>query len=191
MVRYMGDTILSISIIGKNINLSDIPEFSKKYKIEFINDFYLDNPPKGLIISEKLNSQTEIFVKSALKNNIPILAYKKGFTALIENPIGNPYEKNNEQPDLLFLSPGAKISHIIGGSGWIKTNFIPSRELKLENLPESFFGSIISKSGNIIAYERSGNVWIFGISWDIFDSINLPKGFNKIFTVFVDKCYDN
>ena len=175
MVRYMGDTILSISIIGKNINLSDIPEFSKKYKIEFINDFYLDNPPKGLIISEKLNSQTEIFVKSALKNNIPILAYKKGFTALIENPIGNPYEKNNEQPDLLFLSPGAKISHIIGGSGWIKTNFIPSRELKLENLPESFFGSIISKSGNIIAYERSGNVWIFGISWDIFDSINLPK----------------
>ena len=191
MVRYMGDTILSISIIGKNINLSDIPEFSKKYKIEFINDFYLDNPPKGLIISEKLNSQTEMFVKSALKNNIPILAYKKGFTALIENPIGNPYEKNNEQPDLLFLSPGAKISHIIGGSGWIKTNFIPSRELKLENLPESFFGSIISKSGNIIAYERSGNVWIFGISWDIFDSINLPKGFNKIFTVFVDKCYDN
>ena len=111
MVRYMGDTILSISIIGKNINLSDIPEFSKKYKIEFINDFYLDNPPKGLIISEKLNSQTEIFVKSALKNNIPILAYKKGFTALIENPIGNPYEKNNEQPDLLFLSPGAKICY--------------------------------------------------------------------------------
>lgn len=191
MVRYMGDTILSISIIGKNINFSDISEFSKRYKIEFINDFCLDNPPKGLIISEKLNSRTEIFVKSAMKNKIPILAYEKGYTALIENSINNPCEKNNEQSDFLFLSPGAKISHIIGGSGWIKTNFIPSKELKLKNLPESFFGSIISKSGNIIAYERSGNIWIFGISWDIFDSINLPKGFNKVFTVFIDKCYDN
>ena len=74
MVRYMGDTILSISIIGNNINLSDISKFSKRYEIEFINNFCLDNPPKGLIISEKLNSRTKIFVKSALKNNIPILA---------------------------------------------------------------------------------------------------------------------
>ena len=191
MVRYMGDTILSISIIGNNINLSDISKFSKRYEIEFLNNFCLDNPPKGLIISEKLNSRTKIFVKSALKNNIPILAYEKGFTALVENSINLPVKKNNEQFDYLFLSPGAKISHIIGGSGWIKTNFLSSRELKLENLPESFFGSIISKTGNIIAYERSGNVWIFGISWDIFDSIHLPKGFNKIFTVFIDKCYNN
>ena len=191
MVRYMGNTILSISVIGKNINLRDISKFSKRYKTEFINNFCLDNPPKGLIISEKLNSRTKIFVKSALKNKIPILAYEKGFTALVENSINKPVKKNIEQSDYLFLSPGAKISHIIGGSGWIKTNFLPSRELKLENLPESFFGSIISKTGNIIAYERSGSVWIFGISWDIFDSINLPKGFNKIFTVFIDKCNNN
>jgi len=191
MVRYMGNTILSISVIGKNVNLPDISKFSKRYKTEFINNFCLDNPPKGLIISEKLNSRTKIFVKSALKNKIPILAYEKGFTALVENSINKPVKKNIEQSDYLFLSPGAKISHIIGGSGWIKTNFLPSRELKLENLPESFFGSIISKTGNIIAYERSGSVWIFGISWDIFDSINLPKGFNKIFTVFIDKCNNN
>ena len=191
MVRYMGNTILSISVIGKNINLRDISKFSKRYKTEFINNFCLDNPPKGLIISEKLNSRTKIFVKSALKNKIPILAYEKGFTALVENSINKPVKKNIEQSDYLFLSPGAKISHIIGGSGWIKTNFLPSIELKLENLPESFFGSIISKTGNIIAYERSGSVWIFGISWDIFDSINLPKGFNKIFTVFIDKCNNN
>lgn len=191
MVRYMGNTILSISVIGKNVNLRDISKFSKRYKTEFINNFCLDNPPKGLIISEKLNSRTKIFVKSALKNKIPILAYEKGFTALVENSINKPVKKNIEQSDYLFLSPGAKISHIIGGSGWIKTNFLPSRELKLENLPESFFGSIISKTGNIIAYERSGSVWIFGISWDIFDSINLPKGFNKIFTVFIDKCNNN
>ena len=191
MVRYMGNTILSISVIGKNVNLRDISKFSKRYKTEFINNFCLDNPPKGLIISEKLNSRTKIFVKSALKNKIPILAYEKGFTALVENSINKPVKKNIEQSDYLFLSPGAKISHIIGGSGWIKTNFLPSRELKLENLPESFFGSIISKTGNIIAYERSGNVWIFGISWDIFDSINLPKGFNKIITVFIDKCCNN
>ena len=191
MVRYMGNTILSISVIGKNVNLRDISKFSKRYKTEFINNFCLDNPPKGLIISEKLNSRTKIFVKSALKNKIPILAYEKGFTALVENSINKPVKKNIEQSDYLFLSPGAKISHIIGGSGWIKTNFLPSRELKLENLPESFFGSIISKTGNIIAYERSGSVWIFGISWDIFDSINLPKGFNKIITVFIDKCYNN
>ena len=187
----MGNTILSISVIGKNINLRDISKFSKRYKTEFINNFCLDNPPKGLIISEKLNSRTKIFVKSALKNKIPILAYEKGFTALVENSINKPVEKNIEQSDYLFLSPGAKISHIIGGSGWIKTNFLPVRELKLENLPESFFGSIMSKTGNIIAYERSGSVWMFGISWDIFDSINLPKGFNKIITVFIDKCYNN
>jgi len=187
----MGDTILSISVIGNNINLNDISKFSKRYKTEFINNFCLDNPPKGLIISEKLNTQTKIFVKSALRNKIPILAYHKGFSAFIENSKNKTYKKNNKQSDYLFLSPGAKISHIIGGSGWIKTNFLPVRELKLKNLPESFFGSIISKTGNIIAYERSGNVWIFGISWDIFDSINLPKGFDKIFNVFIDKCYNN
>ena len=191
MVRYMGNTILSISVIGKNINLRDISKFSKRYKTEFINNFCFDNPPKGLIISEKLNTRIKLFLKAALKNKIPILAYQKGFTALIENSMNKTYEKNNKQSDYLFLSPGAKISHIIGGSGWIKTNFMPVRELKLKNLPESFFGSIMSKTGNIIAYERSGSVWMFGISWDIFNSINLPKGFNKIITVFIDKCCNN
>ena len=81
----MGNTILSISVIGKNINLRDISKFSKRYKTEFINNFCFDNPPKGLIISEKLNTRTKLFLKAALKNKIPILAYQKGFTALIEN----------------------------------------------------------------------------------------------------------
>ena len=66
MVRYMGNTILSISVIGKNINLRDISKFSKRYKTEFINNFCFDNPPKGLIISEKLNTRTKLFLKAAL-----------------------------------------------------------------------------------------------------------------------------
>jgi hypothetical protein len=98
------------------------------------------------------------------------------------------FDKNSESSlTQYFLSPGSKISHIIGGSGWIKANFNNKKKLFQKDLSELFFASILSESGNIIAYEKPGENWIFGLRLNVLDDNN-PKGFEKLLSVFLQKC---
>ena len=46
------------------------------------------------------------------------------------------------------------------------------------------------KEGEIIGFEKPGENWVFGINFDPTDS-NLPKGFNNLITVFLDKCLES
>ena len=98
-------------------------------------------------------------------------------------------DRVNSSPQL-FLSPGSKLSHIIGGSGWVKSDLDPSYTIFQKELSEFFFASIISEEGEIIGFEKPGEHWVFGINFDPTDS-NLPKGFNNLITVFLDKCLES
>ena len=45
------------------------------------------------------------------------------------------------------------------------------------------------EQSEIIGFEKAGNEWQFGIKFDIF-SQDIPRGFENIINVFLDKCSD-
>ena len=56
-----------------------------------------------------------------------------------------------------------------------------------KDLSDNFFASIISEDGEVLGFEKPGNDWQFGIRFDVFSEGN-PRGFEKIITVFLDRC---
>ena len=143
-----------------------------------------------IILLKEINHIDEKIIFKSIELKIPILAIMDGFDSFNVFSGGNKpiFDKNSESSlTQYFLSPGSKISHIIGGSGWIKANFNNKKKLFQKDLSELFFASILSESGNIIAYEKPGENWIFGLRLNVLDDNN-PKGFEKLLSVFLQKC---
>ena len=85
-----------------------------------------------------------------------------------------PYFKEDSFTDMEVL--GKKIS-----------DFKLQKNISNKDLSDHFFSSIISESGQILGYEKPGNDWQFGLRFDMF-SYGMPKGFDSILKVFLDKC---
>ena len=189
----MGDSNLSILIISENSINKVLAEMLVDRKIEILLENKLTEDLSGLILlTNKLNDQNKKIIHEIFMKNIPILGINKGFEGL-NTYFGGKKSQNikmfNSSPQL-FLSPGSKLSHIIGGSGWVKSDLDPSYTIFQKELSEFFFASIISEEGEIIGFEKPGENWVFGINFDPTDS-NLPKGFNNLITVFLDKCLES
>ncbi len=180
---------MKIALIGDSENI-----FSEKIKSVFQEDIefvYESNDDfEGLIIvSDNLDTDQKKIILKSNELKIPIIGIDDGFDALNLFFGGNKSIETEDNTTQLFLSPGAKLSHIVGGSGWVKCNFKLTSTIYGKDLSESFFSSIISDKGEIIGFEKAGNDWQFGIKFDIF-SQDIPRGFENIINVFLDKCSD-
>tara|TARA_Y100001970_G_scaffold290711_1_gene425422 strand:+ start:2886 stop:3443 length:558 start_codon:yes stop_codon:yes gene_type:complete len=183
MAWNLGYTILKITVIG---NSSELVENIKLFNIHITEDFDVDS--KGLIIlNDFLNHSQKIILEKSNELRIPILGIQNGFDGLNQYFGGSPSISTKKNCSQVFLSPGAKLSHIIGGSGWVKGNLKIIKTIFNKDLSDNFFASIISDEGEVLGFEKPGNHWQFGIRFDTFSSEN-PRGFEKIISVFFDKC---
>ena len=186
MARNLGDTILKITVIGdtsgflQTISKIDLP------KLDITQEFDVNS--KGLIIlDDSLSSSEKISLAKSNELQIPILGVQNGFDALNQFFGGDSSVTNDKICQQVFLSPGAKLSHIIGGSGWVEGNLKLRKTILNKDLSDNFFASIISEDGEVLGFEKPGNDWQFGIRFDVFSEGN-PRGFEKIITVFLDRC---
>lgn len=187
----MGDTILSIAILADTDFGYEFKKNIINRNVEIFDNKKSSSDISGLIILLKeINHNDEKIIIKSIEMKIPILAIMDGFDTFNVFLGGKKSifkEIDESSITQYFLSPGSKISHIIGGSGWIKANFINDNNLFQKDLSELFFASILSQSGNIIAYEKPGENWMFGLRINVLDQNN-PKGFDKLLSVFLDKC---
>ena len=178
-ISVIGDTSDFLQAISK----IDLP------KLEIAKE--IDINSKGLVIlDDSLSNSEKISLVKSNELQIPILAVQNGFDALNQFFGGNPSVTNDKICQQVFLSPGAKLSHIIGGSGWVRGNIQLNRSILNKDLSDNFFASIISEDGEVLGFEKPGIDWQFGIRFDIFSEEN-PRGFEKIITVFIDKCTES
>ncbi len=187
MVGSLGHSILKIAIIEDSGNI-----FSEKIKniynedLEFVYESKDDF--KGLIIvSRKLNFDQKNIIHKSNILNLPIIGIQDGFDALNLFFGGNQSVETKDSASQIFLSPGAKLSHIVGGSGWVKGDLELIKTIYSKDLSETFFSSIISDKGEILGFEKPGEKWQFGLRFDIL-SQEIPRGFENILNVFLDKC---
>ncbi len=187
MVGCLGDSILKIALIDKPYNkLSHNLINSYNKEIELVYESKEDF--KGLIIlTDTLDNNQKLIVKKSDKFKIPIIGIEDGFDGLNLFFGGSESKIKSNSVSEFFLSPGAKLSHIIGGSGWVKADLSLKKMILTKDLSDRFFSSIISKTGQILGYEKAGNDWQFGLKFDLF-SQEIPKGFDSILRVFFDKC---
>ena len=85
----------------------------------------------------------------------------------------------------MFLSPGGKISHIIGGSGWTSAT-LSDCGIGMGTVARQLLASGYTNEGQVSTIEQPGHNWVLGISWDVLEPRKLPKGFANILPAIVD-----
>jgi gamma-glutamyl-gamma-aminobutyrate hydrolase PuuD len=88
----------------------------------------------------------------------------------------------------VFLSPGAKVSSTIGGSGWV--NNVPCAHTygihEAQKAP-GLLGSAYGHDGVIEAAERPGRHWVIGVEWRLHLPDELPRRFDNLLLAFVER----
>ena len=144
----------------------------------------------GILISRELKpSYLKPFVDYSIKKNIKVLAVGRALISLI-NTLKGTNEKvyrSFSGDRSTFISLGSRLAEIIGGAGPLKTNYLNSYEIPIENMPNNFLPSSINlNNGCIEAIELEGKGNIIGIIWPIFSSNKIPSRFENILSWISD-----
>ena len=144
-ITVIGDTSDFLQAISK----IDLP------KLEIAKE--IDVNSKGLIIlDDSLSNSEKISLAKSNELQIPILGVQNGFDALNQFFGGNPVLQMTICQQV-FLSPGAKLSHIIGGSDGSEA-ILSLKTILNKDLSDNFFASIISEDGEVLGFENPGMI---------------------------------
>ena len=135
-------------------------------------------------------------VAAALEANIPILASGLGMHALnsaLQGDHARPTaahalsDVGESVRHSIFLSPGAKVSSTIGGSGWLTIGCGHGDGIFQSGLAPGMMPSAIADDRVVEAFEMPGRRWVFGVQWDVFGANRMPRGFDSILMAFMER----
>lgn len=84
----------------------------------------------------------------------------------------------------VFLPPGAKLSHIISGSGWVPIKLAKNSGIEMRNLETDWIACSITEEARAVAIERTSNRIQIATWWSVFND-DLPSGFNRLIEFFL------
>ena len=87
----------------------------------------------------------------------------------------------------VFLSPGGKVSFIIGGSGWVTVPTNNNEGIPNHLLASDFFVSAYAQDRTAQAIEKSGHNWVIGVQWPLCELSDLPSGFDNLLIAFIEQ----
>ena len=91
----------------------------------------------------------------------------------------------------IFLAPGAKVSSTIGGSGWLSLECDHREGILQSGLAPGMMASAIGDDRVVVAFEKPGFHWVFGVQWDVFGATPLPRGFDSVLIAFIERSIGN
>jgi len=139
-------------------------------------------------------------LRAALAANLPILALGYGMSLLniaagAEARATAPKQPRAAAVDAdadndktrVFIAPGSKLAHVVGGSGWLTMPQNGSQAMTIADLSPTLMASCYGASLRVYAFEKPGHKWIIGLNWRLLPPAGLPRGFDKIFNVFIEQ----
>lgn len=128
----------------------------------------------------------------ALERNLPVLGVGWGMHAInaalggsapveVTGAVGMPVKMP------VFISPGAKLSYTIAGSGWVSVPFSNSHGISSAQLAPGLLASCYREDGFLAAIEMPGRNWVLGVQWNAHEIESLPSGFDSLLLALVER----
>ena len=87
----------------------------------------------------------------------------------------------------IFLAPGAKLSHVIGGSGWVTVPSAHRLGIGAVQLSPKLLASAYAEDRVIKALEMPGPALAIGVQWRAHLAEELPRGFDNLLIAFIER----
>ena len=87
----------------------------------------------------------------------------------------------------IFISPGAKLSYTIAGSGWVGIPVDHTHGLLPGDVADGMLASCYSEDRVVYAIEKPGRHWLIGVQWhaELIDS--MPSSFDSLLLALVER----
>ena len=182
---------------------ASIKRFANESNLEdivFSDGTNLPENAAGLLIHVPNHAPITIDVydvaNAALSAGIPILASATGMHSLNIAMLGDAPKETGvhdssaeieTRRNPIFLAPGAKVSSMIGGSGWVSVECNHKNGITQAGLAPGLMPSAIAEDRVVEAFEMPGHHWIVGVQWDVFGANPLPRGFDAVWLAFIER----
>lgn len=160
----------------------------------------LTDTTTGLLLAGECDTPSAPGVSEAVRRavtlGIPVLGIGWGMYAINGAYEGGPparVDGHGPEPDgasgrhRIFLSPGAKVSYTIGGSGWVTVNSAHRFGITEAQLAPALLASAFADDRVIEAIELPGRHWVVGVQWRAHLIDELPTGFDSLLLAFVER----
>ncbi len=156
----------------------------------------LNSDVNGVLVCCSSTDNATSFItplKTAVENYIPVLAVSYGMAllnfAMGGNNVLTKYTDNLSQAfRRVFFSIGGKLSHIIGGSGWVRVA-VENCGIPIEDVATGMMTSCYAEDLSAYGIERAGNHWVIGIGWHVYGQ--LPRGLDNPIYALIERAVLN
>ena len=127
---------------------------------------------------------------NAIARDMPVLGVGWGMHA-INHAVGGetprPVEDCVNARKTVFISPGAKLSYTIAGSGWVGVPVDHTHGLLPGDVAEGMLASCYSEDRAIYAIEKPGRHWLIGVQWHAEQVDSMPSSFDSLLLALVER----
>lgn len=153
--------------------------------VEFKDDVPAEAGALLAIGTSLFDGNVPAILTSALELEMPVLGIGWGMHALNVALGGKPAiaipEASGDPVKMpVFISPGAKLSYTIAGSGWVSVPFCNSEGIRAIELAPGLLASCYREDGFLAAFELPGRNWVIGVQWNAHEIESLPSGFDSL-----------
>lgn len=148
----------------------------------------------GLLVGGSAALQADETVPRALADaigrDIPVLGVGWGMHALNRGMGGNPpqpVEDSAGTRKTIFISPGAKLSYTIAGSGWVGVPVDHTHGLLPGDVADGMLASCYSEDRVVYAIEQTGRHWLIGVQWHAELIDDMPRSFDSLLLALVER----
>lgn len=175
--------------------------FERLYKnYEVLDKYSAVNSYVGLLCvgnrSFPIPEDIPLALSQSKKKDIPVLGIGWGMEMLNLAYGGKHEPQKNIRGDIhnsvntnhrVFLSPGGKVSFIIGGSGWVTVPTNNNEGIPNHLLASDFFVSAYAQDRTAQAIEKPGHNWVIGVQWPLCELSDVPSGFDNLLIAFIER----
>ena len=138
-------------------------------------------------------------ITKAVECGFPVLGIESGLhfvNIVFGGCVGDPLSAHGDDPSFddsesehkVFISPGSKLAHILGGSGHV--GMMGNHRISLEErhkAPSVLASAYCIDDGSIEAIEMPGRSWVLGVGWPVHQRDRLSSRFENLLLGFLER----
>ena len=98
-----------------------------------------------------------------------------------------PVEGCEKARKTVFISPGAKLSYTIAGSGWVGIPVDHTHGLLPADVADGMLASCYSEDRVVYTIEKPGRHWLIGVQWHAELVNEMPSSFDSLLLALVER----